>query len=154
MFWKIGFFVELALIVAMVWVFLKANPMKNVGAASWIDIYSKDPAATIQFLEATFGTTVMASRKAVTEEDIDYKVLKAKGQMWPFAGIMALPDKDVPPHAMMYLTVKDYAAAHKAMVDNGASVVMADKYAAGMKFGIYVIPGGVDIGIAEWKKHD
>lgn len=153
MFWKIGFFALLALVILMVRVFMKVNPMMSEGSASWIDIYSKDKTATIKFLKEVFGTTVMES-KASMSPGIDYKVVKAKGQMWPFAGIMDLPDKKMPPHAMIYITVKDYAAAHKKMLKNGAKVMMADKYAGGMKFGIYIIPGGVDIGIAEWKRHD
>ncbi|MDR0449372.1 MAG: hypothetical protein LBG89_02850 [Rickettsiales bacterium] len=151
MFWKIGFFIQLILIIAMVWVFIKANPMKNEGAASWIDIYSKDPAATIKFLNDVFGTQVVETKASETP-GMDYKVLKAKGQMWPFAGIMEWPEKDFPSHTMIYLTTKDYAATHKKMIELGATPVMTDKYAGGMKFGIYGIPGRVYIGIAEWKE--
>jgi len=149
MFWKIGFFVLLSLVLAMGWLFIKVNPMKTEGASSWIDIYSAAPDETIKFLGTTFGTEI-AEVKPGAVNGMDYTIIKAKGQIWPFAGVMALPMPGAQPHSMIYLTVKDYAKAHERMIANGATAVVTDESAGGMKFGIYIIPGGVDIGIAEY----
>jgi hypothetical protein len=68
---------------------------------------------------------------------------------------MGRPERDdMTPHAMIYLTVRNYAAAHKKMIANGAKTIIADEYSDGMKYGIYIIPGGIDIGIAEYKRRD
>ncbi|MCL2331830.1 MAG: hypothetical protein FWC61_04815 [Proteobacteria bacterium] len=152
-FFKIGFFVLLAVVIAGGWVFVKANPMKNTGAASWTDFYSSDPAATMKFLNDNFGITAEQSKESA--DNMVYYVLKAKGQMWPFAGITdvpMLPDgTKVNQHTTVYLTVKDYAAMHQKMLAAGATAVVADKFAGGMKFGIYTIPGGITIGIAQYE---
>jgi len=128
--------------------------MMNEGAPGWLEIYSKNPDATLKFLAETFGTRI-ASRKESAVAGMDYAVIRARGQIWPFAGVMGRPEKDdMAPHAMIYLTVRDCAATHKKMVANGAKTIIADEYSDGMKFGIYVIPGGIDIGIAEYKRRD
>ncbi|MDR1027010.1 MAG: hypothetical protein LBL46_01175 [Rickettsiales bacterium] len=154
MFWKIGFIVEFAIIALAAILFMKSNPMKNEGAASWIDIYSKAPTETIKFLGDTFGIEVANTTKSVDGPmpGMEYSAIKARGQLWPFAGVMGMPLKEMVPHTMSYLTVKDYKAAHDKMIANGAKAVLTDQYAGGMRFGIYIIPGGVDIGIAQWER--
>jgi len=153
MFYKIGFFVLLALLIAAGWVFMRANPMKNEGAASWTEFYSDAPSDTMKFLNDNFGITSEKYKEA-EENGINYYSLKAKGQFWPFAGVMdmpTLPDgTKVPPHTMVYLTVKDYDATHAKIIADGAKPLLTDEYAAGMKFGIYEIPGGLRIGIAQY----
>jgi hypothetical protein len=56
----------------------------------------------------------------------------------------------VPPHTMVYLTVKDYDATHAKIIADGAVPMLVNEYAAGMKFGIYQIPGGLTIGVAQY----
>lgn len=151
MFYKIGFFILLAIVIAFVWLFLWTNPMKNTGAMSWVDIYSSNPTATIGFLNENFGITVVDTTKDSVGE---YNVIKAKGQVWPFAGIMARPKLAngalVPAGSMIYLTVKNFDEAHAKMVATGAKVNVEKMYAGGMWFGVYEIPGNIVIGIAEY----
>ncbi|MCL2538636.1 MAG: hypothetical protein FWF34_01635 [Alphaproteobacteria bacterium] len=153
MFWKVGFFVLLALLIVAGWVFMKANPMKNEGAASWTEFYSSAPAETMQFLKDNFGISNEKFSETAAG-GMDYHSLKARGQFWPFAGVMevpTLPDGSKPaPHTIVYLTVKDYDATHAKIVAAGAKPLFANEYAAGMKFGVYLIPGGLTIGIAQY----
>jgi len=153
MFYKIGFFVLLAIVIAGTFVFIRSNPMKNEGAASWTEFYSNAPAETMKFLADNFGIT--SEKFAEAEENgMDYFSLKAKGQFWPFAGVMdvtKLPvEAKVPPHTMVYLTVRDYDATHTKIIADGAVAMLDNHYAAGMKFGIYKIPGGLTIGVAQY----
>ena len=153
MFYKIGFFVLLVLLILAGWVFMRSNPMKNEGAAGWTEFYSGAPAETMKFLSDNFGIKSEKFAES-TENGMDYHSLKAAGQFWPFAGIMdvnKLPvEAKVPPHTMVYLTVKDYDATHAKIIADGAKPMLANHYAAGMKFGIYEIPGGLTIGVAQY----
>ena len=152
MFYKIGFYILLIIVILAGGVFIKSNPMKNQGAMSWADIYSNDPSATIGFLNQNFGITVASTNPTPTGQE--YSVIKAKGQLWPFAGVMATPvmpdGTEVPEHTVMYLTVTDYAATHEKMLATGAKSLLDNVNAEGMLFGIYQIPGGVTIGIAQY----
>jgi predicted enzyme related to lactoylglutathione lyase len=154
MFFKIGFFVLLFLVILMVWVFMRSNPMTNQGANGWTEFYSSNPTKTIKFLGDTFGIKSQAGKDTPT--GMDYKVLKAPKQLWPFAGIMDIPNlpngKKADQKTMVYLTVKNYDEAHKKMLKNGAKAYIDHQSAGGMKFGIYEIPGGVAIGIAQYGK--
>ena len=152
MFYKIGFFVLLIIVIAGGWLFVKANPMGTTGAMSWAEMYSEDPAATLAFLENNFGITV-TDKNEMPDGQI-YNVIKARGALWPFAGVTGLPQmpdgKMVGPQSMIYLTVKDYDAMHAKVVESGAVVRMAGVVAEGMKFGVYEIPGGITLGIAQY----
>ncbi|MCL2748668.1 MAG: hypothetical protein FWE50_01190 [Alphaproteobacteria bacterium] len=154
MFYKIGFFVLLAIVIAGVFVFIRSNPMKNEGAASWTEFYSNAPEETMKFLSDNFGIKSEKFADGAENNGMDYFSLKAKGQFWPFAGVMdntKLPvEGKVPPHTMVYLTVKDYDATHAKIVAAGAKPLLESQYAAGMKFGIYEIPGGLTIGVAQY----
>lgn len=153
MFWKIGFFVLLALLIAASWIFIKSNPMKNEGAASWVDIYSAAPDETVTFLGNVFGIKQVKSEDSA--QGMDYKVIKANGQLWPFAGVMGLPTdgfgQKAQPGTMIYLTVKNHAEMSQKMIDNGATLTFGPKIAGGMEFSIYEIPGGLYIGIAQYE---
>ncbi|MDR1695694.1 MAG: hypothetical protein LBR69_03580 [Endomicrobium sp.] len=156
MFFKAGFFVLLAVVAGMFWVFVKSNPMQNEGANSWTEFYSSNPAETIAFLDKTFAIK-SEKNKEPAADGAEYNILKAGGQMWPFAGIMELPKQDgkpIEPGTMVYLTVKDFDAAHNRMIANGAKSLMDKMYAGGMTFGIYAIPGGITIGIAKYGKNN
>ena len=154
MFYKIGFYVLLVLLILCAGLFMKTNPMKTTGAPSWLDIYSDAPAATIGFLSDNFGITV--TKTTPTTIGSDYHIIKASGQLWPFAGIMETPSLPggtrVPAGTVVYLTVLDYAAAHEKAMASGATAVMADMKAEDMTFGYYIIPGGVTIGIVQYGK--
>ena len=156
MFYKVGFFVLLVIVILGAWVFMKANPMKNQGAASWTEFYSSSPVETTKFLETVFGIKSEKYIDPSHTDGMEYFSLKAKGQFWPFAGVidpaqLPMPDgMTIPPHTMVYLTVKDYASAHQKMLDAGATAMLADQVAAGMRFGVYMIPGGLTIGIAQY----
>lgn len=144
----------MAIVIAGVWVFIRANPMKNEGAASWTEFYSDAPAETMKFLADNFGIGAEKFADGAENNGMDYFSLKAKGQFWPFAGVMdvtKLPiEAKVPPHTMVYLTVKDYDATHAKIIADGATAMLVGEYAAGMKFGIYQIPGGLTIGVAQY----
>ena len=150
MFYKVGFYVLLILLLGMILFFMSMNPMKTEGAASWIDLYSNDSAATIKFLKDNFGIEVVNTSKSLV--NTDYSVIKANKYPFPFAGVMQIPkdNTELLPHASIYLTVKDYDKMHERLVKAGAKPVLDHKVAGGMKFGIYIIPGGLDIGIAQW----
>ena len=153
MFYKIGFYVLLVLVIAAGWLFVRSNPMKNEGAASWTEYYSSAPAETIKFLSENFGIRYEKSKENAAG-GMEYTILRARGQFWPFAGIMALPKLPdgtlADPHTLVYLTVMDYDASHQKMIDGGAKPLLTNQVAAGMKFGIYIIPGGLEIGIAQY----
>ncbi len=152
MFYKIGFWVLLAIVLACVGLFMFTNPMKNNGAMSWVDVYSNDPTATLKFMNDTFDIRVTET-SVVPDGGGDYNVIKSKGSLWPFAGVMKAPEMHghkVPAGTMIYLTVTDYAMMSAKMVANGAKPIEEDIVAAGMRFGVYEIPGGLTIGIAQY----
>lgn len=66
MFYKIGFYILLVLLIGCIALFLKTNPMKTTGALSWIDIYSNNPAATVEFLNDNLGIKTTAAHKTPT----------------------------------------------------------------------------------------
>jgi predicted enzyme related to lactoylglutathione lyase len=159
MFWKIGFGIEFALIIIGAVMFMKINNFKNEGAVSWTDIYSQNPAATVRFLNDAFGVEVVENdddEKEGTDRD-NYTLLKSVGQMAPTASIAdvsvlsKLSVNNTMPQGIVYFTVNDYADSHLKIVGLGAKVVLADNYAGGAKFGIYTIPGGVNVGIVQWE---
>jgi predicted enzyme related to lactoylglutathione lyase len=152
MFFRVGFFILLAVVIMFVFLFVRNSPVKAVGAGSWIEYYSEDTAATIKFLNENFGIQTVSTTQ--TPDGMEYTIIKSGRQLWPFAGIMGLP-KDaageaVPPSSLVYLTVKDYDSAHQKMIETGAVADMTSKIAGNMKFGIYTIPGGITIGIAQY----
>ncbi len=153
MFYKISFWVLLAALLTCIGLFLCTNPMKTTGALSWVDIYSDKPEETIGFLNENFGITVQDTTESATGEK--YNILKTKGQLFPFAGIMenpTLPDgRRAPAGSTIYLTVQDYDAAHAKAVASGAVPYANHLYAKGMKFGFYMIPGNVVIGIVQYE---
>ncbi len=153
MFFKVGFFVLLFVVIALVWMFMRVNPMISEGAGSWTEYYSSDPAATIKFLNEAFGIKAETSNTDALG-NMEYTTLKAKGQLWPFAGIMNLPEmpdgQKIEPGTMVYLTVKNYDETHRKIVEAGAEVRVNAYVAGGMKFGVYGIPGGVIIGVAQY----
>jgi len=152
MFYKIGFFVLLGLVVVSGGLLVHVNPMRNQGAMSWAEMYSEDPAATLFFLNRTLGIRVADTTK--TPDGMIYNTIRARRQIWPFAGVMGLPriaeGEEAQAGTIIYLTVRDYEAAHEAMIENGAIAHRAFEVAEGMKFGIYTIPGGVTIGVAQY----
>ena len=152
MFYKIGFYVLLAIVLACGFMFMRTNPMKLQGAMSWAEMYSTDPTATLTFLNQNFGIRVTQSKDM--GDGMIYNVIKTPGALWPFAGVMGLPKmadgQPVGPQSMIYLTVTDYDAAHAKMIESGATAHAVGQIAEGMKFGVYTIPGGVTIGIAQY----
>jgi predicted enzyme related to lactoylglutathione lyase len=152
MFFKVGFFVLLAVIFVLIGMFIKINPMQIEGAGSWTEFYSSDPQATIAFLDNTLGIKVKNTSSAA--DGMEYSILKAEKQLFPFAGIMAqptMPDGSVvPPSTLVYLTVRDYDSTHSKLVQAGAVAHAESQVAGGMKFGIYTIPGDISIGIAQY----
>jgi predicted enzyme related to lactoylglutathione lyase len=151
MFYKIGFWVLLAALIGCGGLWLNTSSMKLDGGMSWVDIYSDAPADTIAFLDKTFGIKVVDT----TKDDFgEYNVIKTPGQLFPFAGIMGLPEMPgakAVPGAMIYLTVKDYAASAEKMKAAGAIPRVENMVAGGMLFGVYEIPGRVAIGIAQYE---
>ena len=153
MFYKIGFWILLVIVIAFIWMFMRTNPMKAVGAASWMDIYSDAPAETVAFLEQNLDIKVSKVSQAGTGGD--YTVIKAKKQFWPFAGIMATPTSQTGEKAQAgtvpYITVKDYDASHAKLIAAGAVPHATYMYIEGMMVGFYMIPGNVGIGIAQYE---
>lgn len=153
MFYKVGFYFLLILVIVFIGIFLKTNPMKNQGALSWVDFYSNNPTATIKFLNDNFDIRVAKTQKTPTGQD--YNIIKARGQMWPFAGIMEtpiLPDGTrAPAGTTVYLTVKDYDVAHVKAIESGAIPFATGMVTDGMRFGFYKIPGDVGIALVQYE---
>ena len=153
-FYKIGFYISTILLIVVIFVMFKLNPTLNQGSASWIDIYSNNSVETMQFLSDNFG--IEKDEVVKTEGGQDYVIIKSSGSLLPFAGIMQMNDdmkkQGFVPHSTIYLTVKDYEVIHKKIIADGAIAVIDHKHANNMIFGIYIIPGGLDIGIIEYTK--
>lgn len=150
-FFKIGFFVSLLLNIAAVVFFFMNNPMAIEGQHSWMDLYTNNANATTKFLDDNFGIKVTDAKK---EGDFDYRLIKAEKALWPFAGVMQISESmkksGMKPRATIYLTTKDYDKKHEQLVKNGAKAVLSHKQVENMKFGIYIIPGGLDIGVVQY----
>jgi len=152
----IGFWVFLAVLCAAVWLFVRVNPMKLEGMSSWIEMYSDDALATEKFLHAQFGIKIASRGKSVSGDN--YFIIQAAKSFWPFAGIMQIDRKKAGqeklyPHTATYFTTADYDATHKKMLAAGAKPILACYVAGGMKFGVYIIPGGVEIGLVQYGRH-
>lgn len=134
------------------YIVLAKNPMKIQGDKSWTDLYTNDIDATYKFLNENLGIQVV--KIPDNGKGIDYRVIKAKGGMFPYAGLMQI-DKEhkqqgLKPHAAIYITVDDYDAMHKKFIEQGAKPELENIQVNNMKFGFYVIPGGLDIGIVQY----
>lgn len=154
MFYKIGFYVLLVLVILFGWVAVKSNPMTNMRAFVWTEFYSENPAETLAFLQDNFGISVVSTSENMLGGE--YNVIQKSGALWPFAGVMDLPTlpdgSRVPPHTIIYLTVTNFDSAHDRIVAAGAIAHVSHKEAGGMKFGIYTIPGGLVVGVAEYSR--
>ncbi len=143
--------VSLLLNAATAYVIFAKNPMKIQGEKSWLDMYTSDIDATEKFLSQNLGITVVQTSD---EGGFDYRVIKSKDGLFPYAGLMQICDflkkENVKPHSTAYFTVKDYDAMSQQFKDQGATTVVDGMVAAGMKFGVFTIPGGVEIGIAQY----
>lgn len=137
--------------IVTLYVIISKNPMKLQGEKSWVDLYSSDSDATVKFLNENLGIKVVATSN---EGGMDYRVIKSESGMFPYAGVMQISEEykkqGLVPHATIYLTVKDYDKMHKQFLEKGAKAVIENKVIENMKFGIYVIPGGLDIGIIQY----
>lgn len=146
--------VSLLLNALTAYVIVAKNPMKIQGDKSWTDLYTNDIDATYKFLNENLDIQVMKTPE--NNMDIDYRVIKAKDGIFPFAGLMQI-DKEhkkdgLKPHAAIYLTVNDYDEMSKKFKGQGAKPEVENIQVHNMKFGIYTIPGGLDIGIVQYTK--
>ncbi len=143
--------VSLLLNAATAYIILAKNPTKIQGEKSWIDMYTNDANATEKFLNENLGIKVVQTSNA---NGMDYRIIKAKDGMFPYAGIMQICDKmkkeNVQPHATVYFTVKDYDAMSKQFQEKGAKVLLDGMVVENMKFGFFIIPGGIDVGIVQY----
>lgn len=143
--------ISLLLNAITLYIVFAKNPMVVQGDKSWTDMYTNDIDATDKFLNETLGIKVVKTTK---EDDLDYRIIKAKGGLFPFAGLMQICDewkkKGLEPHSTEYFTVKDYDKMSEQFLKNGAKVLVDGIVTEGMKFGIFLIPGGIDIGIVQY----
>lgn len=143
--------VSLLMNAATLYIVFAKNPMKVQGDKSWVDMYTNDADATEKFLNENLGIKVVQSSK---ENDMDYRVIKAKDGLFPYAGIMQInaemKKEKVQPHATVYFTVKNYDQMSKQFQEKGAKVLFDGMVMEGMKFGFFVIPGGIDVGIVQY----
>ena len=118
----------------------------------WTEFYSSDSEKTLAFMEKNFGIKKVATTESAG--DIKYNVIRPAGSLWPTAGVMdipVLPDgSQISPSTMIYITVENYHAAHDKIVADGAVPHIVGQVAGGMRFGVYTIPGGLVIGVAEY----
>lgn len=150
-FYTIGFYILLLILICHAFLMFKHNPMKMEGQLSWADLYSNNAEETVDFLNTTLG---IKSKKVEQTEEMDYTIIKANKSFFPFAGIMqiteAYKEKGLVPHSTLYFTVKDFDETEQKMLDNGAKILVPVTIKENMKFGIYLIPGDVDIAIIEY----
>lgn len=143
--------ISLLLNIAFAFLIFTKDPMKLQGEKSWVDLYSDDADATIKFLSDNLGIKLVSASK---ETGIDYRVIKSEKGLFPYAGVMQIDEnfkkKGLVPHATIYLTVKNYDEMSKQFTENGAKPVMENMVVDNMKFGIFVIPGGLDVGIIQY----
>lgn len=134
------------------YIVLAKNPMKIQGDKSWTDLYTNDIDATYKFLNENLGVEIVNIPD--NGKGIDYRVIKAKGGIFPYAGLMQIgkeqKQQGLKPHAAIYLTVDDYDSMHKKFIEQGAKPLLENSQVNNMKFGFYVIPGGLDIGIVQY----
>lgn len=153
-FLNVALAVSLLLNAMTVYVIFAKNPMKIQGDKSWTDLYTNDIDATYKFLNENLDVQSMAIPD--NGKGIDYRVIKAKNGMFPYAGLMQIDEKQkkegLKPHSTIYLTVENYDEMHKKFIKNGAKPQLENFKVRDMKFGIYVIPGGLDIGIVQYLK--
>lgn len=144
--------VSLLLNAVTLYIVLAKNPMKVQGDKSWTDLYTYDIDATYKFLHDNLDVQVMKSPE--NPNGNDYRVIKAKNGIFPYAGLMQISEEyrkeGLKPHATIYITVDNYDETHKKFVEQGAKPQLENFQVNNMKFGIYVIPGGLDIGIVQY----
>ncbi|MCL2338484.1 MAG: hypothetical protein FWC51_00840 [Proteobacteria bacterium] len=154
MFYKIWFYLSLIAVLAGGWAYRRMDATRNVGAQSWVGMYSTSPTDTAAFLQRVFGTRTNNVRAA--DPNMDYILLTARRQFWPFGGVMTLPPEfSGAPHTMAYLTTLDFEVTHREMILAGARAIMSPRVVGSgrnrMKYGIYIIPGGIEIGVAQYR---
>lgn len=151
MFYIIGFYILLLIVICFIVLFLKLNPTKIAGQVSWADIYSNNAVLTSEFLNKTLG---IKSEKTENTDGVDYTIIKAKKAIFPSAGIMQITDefknKGLTPHSTLYFTVDNYEKAEQKMIENGAKILVPVIVKKGMKFGYFLIPGNLDIAIVQY----
>lgn len=144
--------VSLMLNALTLYIIVAKNPMKIQGDKSWTDLYTDDIDATYKFLNDNLDIQVVKIPE--NKKGIDYRVIKAKSGIFPYAGLMQIDEKrkneGLKPHAAIYITVDDYDEMHKKFIEQGAKPQATNLQVHNMKFGIYVIPGGLDIGIVQY----
>lgn len=127
--------------------------IKLQGETCWTDLYSDNADATIKFLSDNLGIEVVNGSK----EDVgNYKIIKTKEGAVPHAAVSQLDElhkeKGVVPHSVPYFAVKNYDEMHKKFMESGAKSIVDNvlKQDMNLKYGIYIIPDGLDIGIVEF----
>lgn len=144
--------VSLLLNAVTLYIVLAKNPMKVQGDKSWTDLYTDDIDATYKFFNENLDVQVMNCPD--NHKNIDYRVIKAKNGIFPYAGLMQISEEHkkegLRPHATIYITVDNYDEMHKKFIEQGAKPQLENFTVNNMKFGIYVIPGGLDIGIVQY----
>lgn len=134
------------------YIIIAKNPMKVQGDKSWTDLYTNDINATYKFLNENLGIQVMKTPD--NGKGFDYRVIKAEKGVFPFAGLMQINEEHkkegLKPHATIYITVDNYDEMHKKFIEQGAKPQLENFQVNNMKFGIYIIPGGLDIGIVQY----
>lgn len=144
--------VSLLLNVFTAYIVIAKNPMKIQGDKSWTDLYTNDIDATFKFLNENLDIQVIKTPD--NGKGIEYKVLKAKNGIFPYAGLMQINEEHkkegLKPHATIYITVDNYEEMDKKFIEQGAKPQLQNFQVNNMKFGIYVIPGGLDIGIVQY----
>ncbi len=143
--------ISLLLNAATAYIIFAKNPMMVQGDKSWVDMYTNDANATEKFLNENLGIKVV---KNVNDNGMDYRIIQAKDGMFPYAGVMQICDKmkkqNIQPHSTVYFTVKNYDEMSKQFKANGAKVLLDGQVTQGMKFGFFIIPGGVEVGIVQY----
>lgn len=144
--------VSLFLNALTAYIVIAKNPMKIQGDKSWTDLYTNDIDATQKFLKDNLDVNVVKTPD--NKMGIDYRVVKAKDGIFPYAGLMQISNEHkkegLKPHATVYLTVKNYEEMHKKFIEQGAKPEVENLKVNNMIFGVYVIPGGLDIGIVQY----
>jgi len=157
--YRIGFYALLVAFIGVSIVACKCMKVKNdlienragfrgEPSVVWVELSSKNPQATLEFLERVFDTETSATRK--DKDGTRYALVKTKDKARHFGKVREAKRSGDGKCPKAYLAVEDYEEARGQMLRRGAKVVSEGESADGMRTGTYMIPGELEIGIIEY----
>lgn len=120
-----------------------ADARGGAGEWLWLELWSRAPGQSANFLSAVFGYAVGAGGMA------DAYHLSAGGHVR--AGVMAVPDAALTPAWIPYVHARDLGATLARAQRGGARTVVAPRAHHGSRVAVLVDPQGAPFAIADWR---